>query len=455
MPAKVTLTVTAGSLKDQKFLFNSRTTCIIGRANDCNPQLPSDEAHCTISRYHCLLDINPPDIRVRDFGSLNGTYVNGKKIGQRQPDQTPEEAAQLNFPEYDLKAGDTIKLGNTVFQVNIEVDNQRSQTLNLLEEQAATTKIATQPPQFSEIIQRLLKQAKAGESNLVAIRGYTVLRELGQGGHGAVYLARHDQTGELVALKVMLPKVAAKPYAIDMFLREVENTKALQHPNVVQLRDYGYDNGTFFFTLEYCKGGSVADLMRQRGGRLSIDEAVPIILQTLEGLQYAHNAELPYVKRVDGTIGKGRGLVHRDLKPGNIFLTQVSNSRIAKVGDYGLAKAFDLAGLSGQTMSGTKAGTPSFIPRQQVINFKYAKPEVDVWAAAASLYNMLTGAYPRDFSNKEPFLAVLQTNAVPIRLRDASIPKRLAELIDLSLVDNPNIHFKNAAALKRALESVL
>jgi serine/threonine protein kinase len=95
------------------------------------------------------------------------------------------------------------------------------------------------------------------------------------------------------------------------------------------------------------------------------------------------------------------------------------------------------------------------MPRQQVINFKYAKPEVDVWAAAASLYNMLTGTYPRDFSDKDPFVTVLQSDPVPIRQRDSSIPKPLAELIDLALVDNPEIHFKTAAAFKRALESVL
>jgi serine/threonine protein kinase len=455
MSAKVTLTVTEGSLEGQEFVFDSRTTCIIGRAKDCNPELPDDEAHKTISRYHCLLDIIPPDIRVRDFGSLNGTYVNGEKIGQRQPNQTPEEAAKISFPEYDLKDGDEIKLGNTVFQVNIEVDKMRSQTQPLVEVKASTTKPATQPPQFSEIIQCLLQQATDGESKLVAIRGYTIERELGQGGYGAVYLARHDQTSELVALKLMLPKVAAKPGAIDMFLREIENNKALQHPNVVQLQDYGYDNGTFFFTLEYCDGGSVADLMRQRGGTLSIDEAIPIILQTLEGLHYAHNAEIPCVKRADDKIGKGWGLVHRDLKPHNILLANVNGPRVAKIADYGLAKAFDLAGLSGQTMSGTAAGTPRFMPRQQVINFKYAKPEVDVWAVAASLYNMLTGAYPRNFGNKDPFLAVLQTDPVPIHQRENSIPKRLAELIDLALVDKPEIHFKTAAEFKQALESVL
>ncbi|MBV9125107.1 MAG: FHA domain-containing protein, partial [Planctomycetes bacterium] len=83
MPAKVILQVTKGKLQGQEFVFDERTTCILGRADDCNPRLPNDIHHAAISRHHCLLDINPPDIRVRDFGSRNGTFVNGSKIGQR------------------------------------------------------------------------------------------------------------------------------------------------------------------------------------------------------------------------------------------------------------------------------------------------------------------------------------------------------------------------------------
>src|SRR5713226_5700564 len=119
MPAKVTLTVTQGKLTGKTFVFDERTSCIIGRAEDCDPLIPNDEHHKTISRHHCLLDINPPDIRVRDFGSRNGTFVNGIKIGQREKDQTPEEAAQGSFPEHDLKEGDEIKLGSTVLRVSL------------------------------------------------------------------------------------------------------------------------------------------------------------------------------------------------------------------------------------------------------------------------------------------------------------------------------------------------
>ena len=91
MSTKIILTVISGNLKGKKFEFSDRTTCIIGRAQDCTLRLPNNEYHKTISRYHCLLDINPPHIRVRDFGSLHGTYINGKIIGKRESNQTPQE----------------------------------------------------------------------------------------------------------------------------------------------------------------------------------------------------------------------------------------------------------------------------------------------------------------------------------------------------------------------------
>ena len=442
MSAKIIITVTQGKLQGKQYIFEERTTCIIGRAKDCNPKLPSDKEHSTISRYHCLLDINPPQIRIRDFGSKNGTYVNSNKIGQRLSDQTPEEGRKLNFKEYDLNSGDEVKLGQTVFKISIEPDR------DFAVDSLSNKRIAVHQHNLLDNLKNFLNKRKNSPK-------YTLVRLLGKGGCGEVYLAKQNQSNEFVALKVMLPEVAVRKKAVNMFLREIENIKVLHHPNVVKLIDYSYSDGLFYFTMEYCQGGSLFNLISQHGGKLSIDTAITIILQVLSGLEYTHNVEIPQVKLADGRFGKGKGLVHRDLKPGNIFIKQVNNQLTIKIGDYGLSKAFDLAGLSGQTYTGAKAGTPFFVPRQQLLDFKYVQPEVDVWAAAACLYNILTGTCPRDLTGEDTFLAVLENDPVPIRQRDASIPKKLAEVIDLALVEKPEIYFKSAAAFKRSLLSVI
>lgn len=450
MPANVILTITSGNLKGQEFTFDNIITCIIGRADDCFLKLPNDQDHSNISRYHCILDINPPKIRVRDYGSLMGTYVNGTLIGQRKKGQISNLNSEQEYPFYDLKDGDEIGIGNIVFRVSIE-------TVSDGEIQPGQVAISAVDSDTFEILKRLLLQVKAGELNLSAIQGYTILKELGKGGFGAVYLACDNETKEEVALKVMLPQRKGDHRANNLFLREIENTKLLQHLNLVQLKDSGEFEDTFFFTLEYCNGGSIAQFMQQQGGRLPLDTALEIIFQILDGLEYAHNIEIPPVKLPDGTVKQARGLVHRDLKPSNIFLTNVGGKAIAKVGDYGLAKAFDLAGLSGHTPDNSNAwGTPHFMPRQQVLDFKYVKPDVDVWAASASLYNMLTGLYPRTFPKDQDVLAVaLNTDPVPIRKRNALIPKNLAEVIDLALIDKPRLYFRTAAEFKQALQRTL
>jgi serine/threonine protein kinase len=442
---RVLLTVMDGSLKGQEFEFSDRTTCVIGRAKDCNLQLPNDEFHKTISRYHCLLDINPPAIRIRDLGSLHGTYVNGQIIGRRLPNQTPEQVAQTSFPEHDLATGDEIKLGKTIFQVRIE---------GAMDDFNMPTSIVPPPVSHTSISSNHTAAAVYTDAATPLIDGYTILRQLSDGEAGAVYLALNHQQEERVALRILVPKTIVRPPVVESFLQEVETTKVLQHPNVARLLDCGYSNGKFFFASEYCDGGSVADLMQQRGGRLSIDEAVPIVLQVLEGLDYAHHLEV-LSPSTNGAFASKQKLIHRDLKPTNILLTYPPGARVVKIADYGLAKAFDQAGLSGLATSGGTADMARFMPRQQAVNFKYSSPEIDVWASAACLYHMLTGNYPRDFTGKDPFLAVLQNQPVPIRQREASVPHFLAEVIDRALVDDPEIHFKSAAAFKEALKTVL
>jgi serine/threonine protein kinase len=190
---------------------------------------------------------------------------------------------------------------------------------------------------------------------------------------------------------------------------------------------------------------------------LSAEEALPIIFQTLDALDYAHHAKIR-VKLASGELVEAEGVVHRDVKPSNIFLCASGASCISKLGDFGLAKAFATAGLSGISAHGAIGGSPQFMPQQLLNDFKMATPEVDVWSAAASLYYMLTGQPPREFAGEPPerWLWVLEKRVpIPIRQRNAAVPAALAEVIDYALDDKEGLHFPSAAALKQALESVL
>ena len=506
MPPRITLTIASGQLSGQQFLFEERTTVLLGKQSDCRIRFPKD--YGTVSRHHCLIDLNPPDARIRDLGSRNGTYINSRLIGMRPKDKSLEEGRRLVFEEVDLEDGDVIKIGDATLQVSVHVScicsacreeipkEQLDKALltagqytcilcrgTILPTDAAgssakpaviCTRCNRDVSQEAgrrytadyvclscrsapdQIAGKLIEAANNGASDLLAIRDHIIDKELGRGGMGAVYLARHELTGRQVALKVMLPQVAGSADSRDLFLREVALTSAMNHRNVVRLFEAGCYRGTFFFTLEYCEKGSVYDLLKKQGKPFPAVKATKIALQVLDGLAYAHQVLLPVVKLSGGDSTTGRGLVHRDIKPHNLFLARSRDKFIAKIGDYGLAKAFDLAGLSGLTATGATAGTPTFMPRQQLLEYKYAQPDVDVWAVAASLYYMLTLKPPRQFGNgRDPWQVVLDTEAVPIRQREPTIPARLAKVIDAALIDNPEIRFKTAVELSEALKGTL
>jgi len=110
MPVKVKLKFIKGGLKDKEFCYEQKECVIIGRLNDSNIVIPATDT--TVSRYHCMLDITPPTVKVRDFGSLNGTFLNGEKIGQRDASLSVEEAREQRYNEFSMKSGDHLGLGN-------------------------------------------------------------------------------------------------------------------------------------------------------------------------------------------------------------------------------------------------------------------------------------------------------------------------------------------------------
>jgi serine/threonine protein kinase len=157
----------------------------------------------------------------------------------------------------------------------------------------------------------------------------------------------------------------------------------------------------------------------------------------LEGLAAAHEA----------------GFVHRDIKPDNVLLGEDGAPRLA---DFGLAKSFQQAGLSGLTATGAVAGTFEFMPREQLTSYRQARPTTDVWSMAATIYYLLTGQYARDFAARsDPLAVILRGGVVPLRQRDPSVPDDLATVIDRALDDEPSRRFPTARELVTALRGVL
>lgn len=442
MKNQVTVEIIAGSLQGEKFIFDKIITILAGRNPDCYIQLPQEDT--TVSRYHCLLDIDPcthPFIKIRDYGSYAGTYLNGQKIGQRQPQHSPEEIPQTDYPLHALKTGDEIRIGKTTLRVSIEFVSDDSD-LNLPIIHASPERAFLDSPPH--------------------IPNYKIGKKLGQGGFGIVYLAEHELTQKSVAVKIIRPSKQVNEKACKKFMREIRVSQYFTHPHIVPVLDTGEVENSLFLVLEYCPYGTVNDLLKQYNNRLPLKLALQIIDQTLTGLDYAHNLELSPKQLPDGSVKLITGIVHRDLKPGNILCSQIDETVTIKIADFGLAKAFDLAGLSSHdyTPDGSSSETPSvsgtygFMCRQQVLDFKYAKPEVDVWAAAACLYQMLTGRLPRDFSRSSGlnfWKIVLDTPTEPIRRYNALIPNPLAEVIDSALKDTSNLYFKTAREFQVAL----
>lgn len=453
MTNKVHFLISTGPMKGKEFSFKEHDTFLFGRLEECHCYLPDDGQ---VSRRHFIVEVNPPDARIRDFGSRNGTYVNDKKIGGREDGETPEQGQKRKYPEVDLKNDDVIKVGQTVLAVQIEVDQVKGPVLCARcgldvagemggRKQGAYICLACRQSIKVDPVQILLDglalagNKPAAKDDLPVIAGFRVKRRIGVGGFGAVYLAERATDRKQVAIKIMLAQVAVDDDARRKFTQEIGLLKGLQHKNIVAMHDSGSAGGAFYFVMEYCPGGSVAAYMEVNGGKLSPAVALPIMLQALEGLAYAH----------------GQGVVHRDLKPSNILLSGTPATPIAKIADLGLAKNFDKAGFSGMTVTGAFAGTPFFMPKEQLVNFKYVKPVTDVWSIGASFYNMLTGQTPREFPKGcDPMEVILRGEIVPTTKRDSKIPRSLAAVLDKAIQANPKDRYQDAAEMLAAMKKV-
>jgi formylglycine-generating enzyme required for sulfatase activity len=251
-----------------------------------------------------------------------------------------------------------------------------------------------------------------GQAPLLPAKGYEIQSVLGRGGMGVVYLARQPRLNRLVAIKRLLVSQGLSDKAVARFLREARVVAQLQHPGVVSIHELSEDEHGPFIVMEYVGGGSLLDLIKKKG-KLDETRALEVIKAVCRGVAHAHK----------------KGVLHRDLKPGNVLLTE---DGIPKVADFGLARAADGAELS---VVGQALGTLFYMAPEQRRDANSVDARADVYSIGKTLYHLVTGKLPET-----------------IKLHKLSTG--LAEVLEQTLEDDPKERYASVDELLEALERV-
>lgn len=429
---RVTLNVVAGPQTGRTFTFDQHDTFMIGRSEDSHFCLPHDRF---FSRHHCIVEIAPPQAFLRDLGSTNGTFVNGLRVESTY-----------------LKHGDRIQGGETVLEVGVIGDyDSHAPAAQRLSEKTEPSLItvacincglpaqaeASRPDaKLSFLCENCRDQLK---KNPQPIPNYQMIKVLGQGGMGSVMLARAVADGRLVAIKTLLPEVAVSEQSLKRFLREIEVSSSLKHPNIVSYIEHGTHNGIVYLVTEYVAGMDAARLAKHRGGKLPYQQVIKVIEQTLAALDFAHSL----------------GFVHRDIKEQNILVDGTYPNLISKLTDFGLSKSYKQTGMSGVTMVGDVAGTIAYMPPEQVRDFKEVRPPADIYGIGMTAYSLLTGAHALDISPNagisETVKAIFEKPIIPINKRMPEVPLKVAAVFETALAKQTELRWRTAGEMREAL----
>jgi eukaryotic-like serine/threonine-protein kinase len=264
---------------------------------------------------------------------------------------------------------------------------------------------------------------------------YRIERRLGAGGMSTVFQATDSVLERSVAVKLLAEHLAEDEAFVARFRREALSAARLQHPNVVQVFDSGQDadSGRHYIVMEYVDGPSCADLLRERKV-LELDETVHIVRDACHGLDYAHRA----------------GVVHRDVKPGNLLIAEEMN--ITKLADFGIAKAAEQTRI---TQVGSVLGTAAYLSPEQA-HGEESGPPSDIYSLGVCAYQFLTGRLPHEYSSLTELALKQQQDPVqPITEFRPQVPAELDQAIRVCLERDPGSRYRSALEMAEALESGL
>ena len=275
------------------------------------------------------------------------------------------------------------------------------------------------------------------EGKIVAVR-YKVIRKIGEGGMGSVFLAEHVTIAKKVALKVLHQEYTRKPIIKERFLQEAKAAAKIGHENIVDIIDFGSTpNGSLFFAMEFLEGEDLSRVL-QMEGPFNWDRAKPILLQLCRALGAAHSS----------------GIIHRDLKPENIFLEEREGRKdFIKVLDFGIAKVGLEEGATRLTRTGMVFGTPQYMSPEQALG-KKPDNRVDIYSAGIIMYEMLTGQVP---FTADSFMGILTKHvserpvSPSVAAPDADIHPKVENIILKAMAKSPEDRFQSMAEMAVAI----
>jgi serine/threonine-protein kinase len=275
--------------------------------------------------------------------------------------------------------------------------------------------------------------APSGKKKVSQLGDFKLVKKLGQGGMGTVYLANQVSLDRKVAVKTLSPEFAKKGDFVKRFIREARSMAKLQHQNIVQVYAADSHSGVHYAAIEFVDGQSMQDWMNDLG-KLSVGDALYSVIVCADALRHAHELNM----------------IHRDIKPDNILVTKKG---VVKVADFGLAKALD-EDVS-MTQSGTGLGTPLYMAPEQARNAKHVDQRTDIYALGSTLYYFLTGKLPFAGDNTlELIIAKEKGQFTSARKLNSAVPERLDLMIDKMMAKDPAHRYGDCGEIIRDLQGL-
>lgn len=452
-PVQVAIHVVSGPHQGLRWSFDRETHLVVGRQAPSQLKLPEETA---MSREHIALRVQPPRIFLTDLNSSNGTKVNGVQIKSAV-----------------LSDGDQFGVGNTLIELEVVRSGKRSgsepqlnrfegsaeqrglgissNTLNIpptaeefrhtrvrpvhsphvgKREQRLAETIAPSPEQpdsMSAGIRRAEDPVAETIESSLRLGSYQLDQLLGRGGMATVHRAKHLRTGDVVAIKLIRNDAAITQKQVRLFVREAGVLTNLQHPRIVRAIEFGLEETRLYLVMEYINTVSLFGLLDQQSSKQRTQIATWIVTCVLQAVHYAHQ----------------QGIVHRDIKPGNLLAYRQGRHLKVKLADFGLAKCYEDAGLSQMTSERSMRGTLAYMAPEQFENARDSGPLVDLFACGACLYHLMLGVLPSVMTNREETMS---------RLSQAeNLPDSLKPIIAKSIAIDPRDRYQTPDAFAQDL----